>query len=181
MMNTRGWIKGIKKGIKGEWLVEMELAHADAEPLNQLSKEPVLDITIGKPRKKRSLDANALLWACLGEMAMVLRADKWDVYLLMLKRYGQYTYVCLKPKALEMFKRQWREVEEIGEININGTKAIQCLCYYGSSTYDSKEFSVLLDGVISEMKGLGLPTPLPADVRKCIDDLEKRKVGAGEK
>ena len=52
-------------------------------------------------KEKRSLNANALLWRCLGEMASALHTDKWDVYLQMLKRYGTYTYICVKPKAVE--------------------------------------------------------------------------------
>ena len=31
-------------------------------------------------------------------------------------------------------------------------------CYFGSSTYDSKEFSVLLNGVVNEAKELGIDT-----------------------
>jgi hypothetical protein len=45
----------------------------------------LFDIT--EHREKRSKDANALLWACLGELAGALRSDKWTVYLQMLKRY----------------------------------------------------------------------------------------------
>lgn len=180
-MNARGNITGIQKNINNEWLVSLRLHHADEEPLNQLSSEPVLDISIDKPKKRRSLNANALLWKCLGDIAADRRADKWEIYLEMLKRYGQYTYIVIKPKAYPMLKRQWRECEQIGEIDIHGERAIQCLCYYGSSTYDSKEFSVLLDGVISEMKELGLETPMPEIVRSAIEEWEKRKMGEGKR
>lgn len=172
-MRTTGKIRGIRKGASGGWVVELDVHHAEEDPLNRLSQEDVLEISLERPRRRRSLNANALLWKCIGDIAMDRRADKWDIYLMMLKRYGQYTYILCKPKALEMLKRQWRECEEIGEINVNGETAIQCLCYYGSSTYDSKEFSVLLDGVISEMKELGLPTPMPQEVRTCLDEWER--------
>jgi len=33
---------------------------------------------------------------------------------------------------------------------------IQLQCYFGSSTYNSKEFSTLLEGVIYEAKELGI-------------------------
>ena len=65
-----------------------------------------LDIKVVKHRKKRSLDANALLWACLGDIASALRADKWDIYLKMLKRYGRYTYICVKPGVVDAVKAQ---------------------------------------------------------------------------
>lgn len=110
-------------------------------------------------KEKRSLDANGLLWACLQEIASALRTDKWSVYLQMLKRYGKFDYVIVREKAVEAMKKQWRELEEVGEIDVHGEKAVQLLCYYGSSTYDKKEFSVLLDGVMSEMREIGLIPP----------------------
>lgn len=128
---------------------------------------------IQEHKEKRSLNANALLWKCLGEMATSLRTDKWDVYLEMLKRYGTFTYICVKPKAVEAVKRQWREVEEIGHIDINGQDSVQMLCYYGSSTMNTKEFSTLLDGVISEMKEMGLDTPEQKDLDRAIENWRK--------
>lgn len=135
-------------------------------------RDKLFDIT--EHKEKRSRDANALLWACLGELASALRSDKWTVYLQMLKRYGTYTYICVKPKAVEAVKKQWRECEEIGTINIDGQEAVQMLCYFGSSTYNSKEFSVLLDGVISEMKEMGLDTPADRELNRAIKQMEEQ-------
>lgn len=125
-------------------------------------------------KEKRSLNANALLWRCLGEMASALKTDKWDVYLQMLKRYGTYTYICVKPKAVEAVKKQWRECEEIGHIDINGADSVQMLCYYGSSTMNTKEFSTLLDGVISEMEEMGIDTPEQRELDKAIENWGKQ-------
>lgn len=142
----------------------------EIEKIKNLEK---LSIEAKQYRPKRSLDANALLWACLSEIAVALRADKWDIYLKMLKRYGKYTYICVKPNVVESVKAQWRECEEIGTININGQEAVQLLCYFGSSTYDTKEMSVLIDGVISEMEEMGLETPESREVRRAIEEYEK--------
>ena len=104
---------------------------AEYEKLKDCEK---LRIEAKKYRNRRSLNANAYLWVMLQKMAEVLRSDKWSLYLQMLKRYGQFTYIVVKPNAVEGVKKQWRECEEIGEVNVNGTKAVQMLCYYGSST-----------------------------------------------
>lgn len=132
-----------------------------------------LDIKVVKHRKRRSLDANALLWACLGEIASTLRADKWDIYLQMLRRYGKYTYICVKPNVVDAVKQQWRECEEIGTVDINGQQAVQLLCYFGSSTYSTKEFAVLLDGVISEMKDIGLAPPPSKHIEEALTQWNK--------
>lgn len=136
-------------------------------------RDKLFDVT--EHKEKRSRDANALLWACLGELAGALKSDKWSVYLQMLKRYGQYTYICVKPKVVEAVKKQWRECEEIGHVNINGQDSVQMLCYFGSSTYNSKEFSTLLDGVISEMKEMGLETPADRELKRAIEQMEARE------
>ena len=128
---------------------------------------------IKEHKEKRSLNANALLWKCLGEISEALRTDKWQVYLQMLKRYGKFTYICVKPNAVESIKAQWRECEEIGEIKINGQNSVQMICYFGSSTYNSKEFSVLLDGVISEMDEMGLETPTDREMERVLKQWEK--------
>lgn len=140
-------------------------------------QEKKLSITAKIWRKHRSLDANGLLWHCIGQIASEMRLDKWDVYLLMLKRYGKYTYICVKPAVVEAVKLQWRECEEVGTVNINGQEAVQLLCYFGSSTYDSKEFSVLLDGVIEEMKAIGLQPPLTGDIRRALENYGQHFTG----
>ena len=62
-----------------------------------------------------------------------------------------------------------RECEVIGKVTVNGQEAVQMLCSFGSSTYNTKEFSHLLDGVISEMKEMGLETPLSSDMKRALE------------
>lgn len=161
-INEKNAISEIEK--LDEWLKEGDKNNEDRK----------LSIKIVKYRKKRSLDANGLLWHCLGQIAASLQADKWDIYLQMLKRYGKYTYICVKPNMVDSVRSQWRETEVIGEVNINGSEAVQMLCYFGSSTYNTQEFSVLLDGVISEMQEMGLEAPLSQDMRKALEEWERK-------
>lgn len=127
-----------------------------------------LRIKLTRWTNKRSLNANALLWLCIEVIASAIRADKWEVYLQLLRKYGKFTYICVKPGAVEAVKKQWRECEELGHININGDDAVQMLCYFGSSTYDTSEFSVLLDGTISEMKEIGVELPPDRMVQEAL-------------
>ena len=133
-----------------------------------------LDISFGKHRNKRSLDANACLWACIGQIAEKLRTDTWSVYLYMLERYGKYTHVSIRPEAVEDLRKQWREIKVVGDSVVDGEVMAHVLCYFGSSTYDSKEFARLLDGVISDMEDLGLETPLRADIREMLEGMDGR-------
>lgn len=137
----------------------------------EINKDKEFEIKEYKP--KRSRNANALLWHCLGEIASALNEDKWNIYLQMLKAYGKYTYICVKPEVVESIKKQWRECEVIGNVTINGKDAVQMLCYFGSSTYDSKEFSNLLNGVISEMENMGLDTPNDKETERVLEQWAK--------
>ena len=70
----------------GKWLLTFETS--ETPTIYDKTKDKELNIDIKQFREGRSKDANALLWACIGEIAVALRTDKWSVYLLMLKRYG---------------------------------------------------------------------------------------------
>ena len=173
-METKARISNISRDFSsGKVQITFTVDHYEPEVVERMmGKDIRLNAVIW--RENRSARANRLLWKCIGEIARELRADKWDIYLLMLRRYGVYTYTVVKPGMVDKFKASWRECEELGEIDVNGEKGIQLLCYFGSHTYDSKEFSVLLDGVISEMKEMGLETPMDSEMKRVIEQWENR-------
>lgn len=115
-------------------------------------------ISIGKWKEDRTLAQNNFLWACIGDICRVTQNhDKWQIYLTMLKRYGKFTHILVKPEAVNRFKEEWREVEELGDITTDkGEKATQLRVYYGSHLYTTEEMANLLNGVLDEMKTLGI-------------------------
>ena len=134
-------------------------------------RNKLFDVT--EHNEKYTRKALNFFWACVGQLAIVLKADKWDIYLQMLKRYsGAFTYMCVKRKAVEAFKTKWRECEEIGTININGQEAVQLICYYGISLMNKKELSVLIDGVVSEMREMNLDVP-NKELERILKKLEE--------
>lgn len=172
-MKFAGKVAGITRDfLTRKYMVTFETTEDITSQFDDI-RDKDLTIEAKKYRKGRSKDANALLWACLGDIAAALRADKWDIYLQMLKMYGKYTYIIVKPEVVETMKAQWRECEVIGDIKVNGRDAKQMLCYFGSSTYDVQEFSVLLDGVISEMKEMNIPAPTSAEMKRSLELWEK--------
>lgn len=177
-MEATGILKDVQRDWKsGKFIISVAINEKITQEMVEEIQECELDVVLKKHRKKRSLNANGLLWHCLDEIAKAMPTpiDKWEVYLGMLRRYGKFTYICIKPNAVEAMKQQWRECEEVGEIDINGQKAVQMLCYFGSSTYDTKEFSVLLEGVISEMKEMGLQPPTTQEMQRALEAWEKMK------
>ena len=125
-----------------------------------------LSIKAVKYRRKRSLDANAYMWVLLTKIAEEIHSSKDDVYIEMLSRYGVFTHIIVKPSVVDKVKAEWRTVRELGEINVNGTSGVQLQCYFGSSTYNTKEMSVLIDGIVSEAKELGIETATPEELER---------------
>lgn len=179
-MKTRGRLKAIELPFRSKRAVVSFEVEAAPEDIEQY-QDKELDIEFKKHRNHRSLDANAMLWACLGEMAAALRTDNWSMYLFELERYGKFTSVLVKPEAIEDMKRQWRETKVVGETEVYDPASgeyktmIQMLCFFGSSTYDSKEFSRLLDGVVNDMKDIHLTPPPTADMRRLIEEMERHE------
>jgi hypothetical protein len=135
---------------------------ADLQAVVERGKQ--LSVEVKQYRQKRSLDANAYMWVLLSKMAAALNTTKDDLYIEMLDRYGVFTHVIVKPEVVERVKAEWRTVRELGEVTVNGKTGVQLQCYFGSSTYDTKEMSVLIDGIVSECKEIGIETLPPDEV-----------------
>ena len=173
-VKARGRLTSVQVPFRAKYPVISFEIQADPEDLEKYIDKD-LDINFSKHRRHRSLDANACLWACIGDIAKVLHQDAWEVYLLMIERYGKFTHILVRPEVVEAVRAQWRETKIVGETTVDGNPMIQMLCYFGSSTYNSAEFAGLLDGVISEMKEMGLETPTSEEMRALIAELERKR------
>lgn len=154
------------------WLCLKPLEHSDRISANKLCYEHkgIYDAEIKKHYEKRSLNANALFWKGCSLIAKAVNRDNWSVYLNLLRDYGEFTYIIVKPQAVDKFKEQYRLCEEIGEIEINGKKGMQLLCFYGSSTYDKKQMARLIDGMLQELKALDIDFVPEGDISRAVEE-----------
>lgn len=102
--------------------------------------------------KGRSLNANNYLWKLIGQLADVIGMPKDDMYLTMLKRYGQSEQIAVRPGVEVKKFCDYAEKAESG----NGWEYWKV--YKGSSKYTTKEMAILIDGVISECNEQGIET-----------------------
>lgn len=122
-------------------------------------KDCKLSIKAVKYKQKRSLDSNAYAWVLMQKIAEAVNSDKWSIYLECLKKYSRaFSHVIVKPEAVEKMKELYRTCVDLGEISVNGITGHQLQVYYGSSTFNTKEMSVFIDGIVSECKELGIET-----------------------
>jgi hypothetical protein len=129
-----------------------------------LREVELLTIEVKPFRKKRSLNANAYAWKLITEIADVLRMSKEDVYLQMLKRYGQSELISVL--AHIPIKQYIRYYEEAGESTLNGKLFKHYRVYKGSSEFDTREMAVLIDGICEEATALNIPTETPEEIAR---------------
>lgn len=129
---------------------------------DELNGADKLSIKIDKYREKRSLNANAYAWKLITEIANVVRAGKDEIYLKMLKRYGQSEIISvLSHIPIGEYVKYY---EEAGESELNGKLFKHYRVYKGSSEYDSREMAIFIDGVVSEAKLLDIQTKTPNEI-----------------
>jgi len=157
----------------GFWLSLKITAIPKAREFVYNLKNKLYTATLKEHREKRSLDANAYAWVLMSKIADAVGTSKDEVYLEMLERYGVFTHIIAKPQAAARIKEEWRAVKELGTVTVNGQTGIQLQCYYGSSTYDTKEMSTLINGIVSECKDLDIETATPREIAMMCEEWNK--------
>lgn len=118
-----------------------------------------------KPHKeKRSLNANAYAWSLISKIANESNLSKDAVYLHVLRMYGQSEIVSVRSDI--NVDGYFKYYEPFGHSMLNGKDFTHYKVYKGSSEYDSKEMSVLIDGIISEAEELGIETLPPHEIQR---------------
>lgn len=132
----------------------------------RLDKDTVYDVKIDKHREKRSLNANAYLWKLVTEIGNILNKPKEEVYLQMLIDYGQSEMVSILSEI--DVKGYFKYYKLAGTSILNGKEFNHYKIYKGSSEYDTKEMSILLNGVVQEAKNLGIKTKDDIELERLI-------------
>lgn len=117
-------------------------------------KKYKLDIKLFK--NKRSLNANAYCWKLCTEIANIQRLSKEEVYLNMLKSYGQSELVSVL-SSIDV-TGYFKYYEVAGTSLLNNKEFTHYKVYKGSSEYDTREMSILIDGIVHECNNLEIPT-----------------------
>ena len=135
-----------------------------------------LSVEIKPYRKKRSLDANAYCWVLCQKLAEKIGGTKEDIYKEAIRKAGQFDYIAVTDKATDQFIKAWQSkglgwYAEALESKIDGCKKI--MVYYGSSVYDSKEMSHLINYVVDECKAQGIETATPEELSRMMSEWDR--------
>lgn len=153
----------------------------DKDTIQQLKKENKLNIELKKWFQKRSLDANAYCWVLCDKIAKELSKEgivitKEQVYKDGILQIGTFEPMIVELKAFDNFKRIWEKqglgfiVQEVSQKD----KCVKVHCYYGSSTYDSKEMSLLIELLVGLAESLNIETKSKAEIDSLLKSWDRK-------
>lgn len=131
-----------------------------------------LDLSLKEFKPKRSLNANAYMWALIGKIADAMRISQDEVYHRMLCDYGTYdtdggvTQILSIRADAKLTGWLYTHTKPIKTVDLEGKKFTHYALIKGSSDYNTREMSFLLDGVIYEAKELGIEVMTPEELER---------------
>jgi hypothetical protein len=170
---------------KGNIEIKIEISDKGSKQyVESLATDTIYEIEIEKKREKRSLDANAYCWTLCQKIAEKIGSTKEEVYRHAIHEVGQFEILSVKDEAVDMFITAWeskgtRKEKGIGWIcEIFGASDedgyTNLIAYYGSSVYDSKQMSILVNYIVEYCKENDIPTLDDIKLRQMIQDWENR-------
>lgn len=121
-----------------------------------------------KKKNKRSLDANSYMWVICGKIADKIRATKEEVYRKAVRECGSWIDGVFSAKDVPAVVASWSS-NGIGWFceyyhRTGAESVVSVRLYKGSSVYDSKEMTRLIDYIVDEAKDLGIETMTPDEI-----------------
>lgn len=160
--------------------ISLVLDTNELDIVEQLKNENKLNIEMKKWYKKRSLDANSYCWVICDLIAKELSKNgittKEEIYRDAILQVGTFEPFIVQEKTFENFKRIWEKqglgflVQEVSRKD----KCVKVNCYYGSSTYNSKEMSLLIEILVQLAKSLNIETKSKAEIDSLLKEWDKK-------
>ena len=166
-----GHIRDLTRTMNGQYVISVQV---DGDPRNLCDKlkDAQVDIEIKKHRQRRSLDANSYAWVLIGKIAEVMHVDRAEVYREAIRAIGgTSTIVCVPDKAVETLLDSWKSKGMGWQTETMPSKIKGCtnvVLYYGSSTYDTRQMSLLIDHLVQDAKALGIETMPPRELEAML-------------
>ena len=148
-----------------------------APEIESLKEDKEIIVQVKEYVKKRSVSQNSYMWVLLDEIARKVGHTKEEIYRVYIKDYGVFEILPIRADALNEFKKKWEKngtgwiTQELGESKIDGY--INLIAYFGSSTYNTKEMSRLIDAIIRDCEELGINTMTKDEILSLYNENDK--------
>lgn len=173
-----GKLKDLFRGRDGEWVLSISTSSDPREMFDSLFGKDI-NVEIKQLRKHRSLDANAFAWVLIDKIAEKVGISKTEVYQNAIREIGGVSdVICVQNKAVDRLTSGWVKNGLGWQADIIPSKIEGCsnvVLYYGSSVYDTKQMSSLIDNLIHEAEAQGIPTISEAETKRLLGNWAKKK------
>ena len=153
--------------------ITIELDGDFRETFDSLHGKPV-DVTVKPYRRKRGLNANNYAWAWIDRLAAEMGITKEEVYRQEIRQIGGVSVqMCLQSKAVDAFCKDWTQRGLGWQCEKSPSKLPRCVvvtAYFGSSVYDTKQMSDLINQLIEDCRALGIETKSPEELESLLKD-----------
>ena len=170
MQTSRGrW----QRDSDGVWLCFLVRESDAVRTLESMEHGKPYDLTVKRHAERRSLDANAYMWVLLDRLAEVTHIRKEHIYRYYIKVIGRISVTfCVTNEAVKKLRDGWGHngigwVSDTIPSKIHGCTNV--ILYYGSSTYDTRQMSRLIDLVVEDCKDNGIETLPPEKLAAMVE------------
>ena len=131
-----------------------------AKSIDELNAELEYKLELTPIKSKRSLFQNKYMWALINEIAQIEGMDKDEVYCQIIKMANiKIEFIETIPEAIEKLRKLFRVIiERETRTSSKGVKTVMLECYYGSSTFDTKEMSEFIERLMDYAQQVGINT-----------------------
>lgn len=161
----------------GTWLCLKVREPAPAKRFVLDKRKRLYDLKITEHREKRSLDANAYAWTLMDKLADAIGTTKEEIYREKVREFGPFRDFTLTPQEAKSFRVAWSMIgtgwpTEQVDYAPDGERVI-IRAYYGSSTYNTKQMSRLIDSIVEDCKTVGIETLTPDKLAMLKEDWKR--------
>ena len=141
--------------------------------LTELMQGDMLDIKAEKHRTKRSLDANAYMWVLIDRLSKAIGLPKSEVYKQSIMEAGVMKTAVVKANIATDVANYLTDTKPSGTGDfalVGATRKdwTELYIYIGSSKYNTKEMSQLIEYIVDECKEQGIETKTPEEIAELI-------------
>lgn len=155
--------------------ISLLLDTKDLNIVEQLKNEDKLNVELKKYRKKRSLNANNYFWKILQDLCELAEIDTIEEYKRRVKQLGIFRRFRIEKENINTFEKMWSSQGvawfcEIADTEYIGDTEFKIInAYYGSSSFNSKQMSRLINDLVEDCHDYGIETKTAEEINNLIE------------
>lgn len=125
-------------------------------------------------KRKRSNNANKYFWKLLQELCELQNLNAVEEYRKRVKELGIFRRFRIETKDSKTFMDMWQDKGIAWFCEIADTEYLEDMefkvinAYYGSSSFNGKEMSRLIDGLVQDCQAVGIETKSQSEINSLL-------------